>query len=299
MSQVRILYLALRKKNMNTKRKNIIVRISIGIFIFAFCIISNFSTTKANTPGLGSVAIASDQKDASDIALDIEKMAKTDHVSLLKYCIDNYNKQYSHYTCTFLKQETIRGKLGKEQATTIKFMEKPFSVVMTWTENRPSPADRVIFVDGKYNNKILCRPVGLLGLAGTQIRDPLSEEAKASSINPITEFGITKMTQNLIGVYELAKKNGDLTEEFGGYFTLDGRKCIMIIRLIKESSSQNYPANKTETYIDLEYLVPVCVKGWNWKNKLSCTYHYKNLKFDTDLTEIDFSTQKNDMKPVN
>lgn len=284
---------------MKTKKKNIIVRVSVGAFILVFFIINTLSPTKTNSPGFGAIAVASDNKDTSNVASDIEKMAKTDHIALLKYCRDNYNKQYGDYTCTFIKQETIRGRLGKEQITTIKFMEKPFSVVMTWTANRPSPADRVIFVDGKYNNKILCRPVGLLGLAGTQIRDPLSDEAKSTSLNPITEFGIIKLTNNLINVYEIAKKNGDLTEEFGGYFTLGDRKCIRIIRYLKENEDRKYPAKKTETYIDLEYIIPVCVKGWDWKDKFSCTYCYKDIVFNAKLKEVDFLPQNNDMKPVN
>jgi hypothetical protein len=276
-------------------------RLLVGLFLGVLFCIQCTQDMQANKPGTGISAVVREGKvlaaGSSDLAATVDKLAKTDHVGLLKFCQDNYQKRYSDYTCTFVKQETIRGRLGKEQMTAVKFMERPFSVVMTWTANRPSPADRVLFVDGKYDGKVLCRPVGVLGAFGTQVRDPWGDDAKVHSLKPITEFGIAKMTQSLIDVYEVARKLGDSTEEFGGYFEMNGRRCVMLIRHLKANPVQNYPAKKTYTYIDTEYLVPVCVKGWDWSDQFSCTYGFKDIKFNMGLTENDFLPQSNEMKP--
>ena len=275
-------------------------RLLVGLFLGVLFCIQCTQDLQANKPGSGTAVVRQGQvvmTGSPDVIAMAEKLAKTDHVALLKYCLDNYHNRYSDYTCTFVKQETIRGRLGKEQTTTVKFMERPFSVVMTWTANRPSPADRVIYVDGgKWPGKVLCRPVGLLGLAGTQVREPWGDDAKAHSLKPITEFGIAKMTQNLIDVYEAARKAGDCREEFGGYFELGGRKCMLLVRHLTDPA-KNYPAKKTEIYIDAEYLVPVCVKGWDWNDQFSCSYGYKDVKFNVPLTENDFLPQSNEMQP--
>ncbi|MCY2929111.1 MAG: DUF1571 domain-containing protein [Planctomycetota bacterium] len=274
-------------------------RLLVGLFLGVLFCIQCTQDMQANKVGNGTAVISKGKELApasSDVAATVDTLAKKSHVELLKYCLNNYRSHYTDYTCKFIKQETIRGRLGKEQTTTVKFMEKPFSVVMTWTANRPSPADRVIYVDYKYDKKVLCRPVGMLGsLVGTQKRDPWGEEAKAHSLKPITEFGMAKMTQSLIDVYEAAHKAGDCREEFGGYFDLGGRKCVRLDRYLNANPAQNYPAKKTETYIDVEYLVPVCVKGWDWNDKFSCSYGYKDIKFNMLLTENDFLPQSNQM----
>lgn len=277
-------------------------RLLVGLFLGVLFCIQCTQDLQANKVGTGSTAVVGQGKTlsagSSDVLLTIDKLAKTDHVGLLKLCQDNYRKRYSDYTCTFIKQETIRGRLGKEQATSVKFMEKPFSVVMTWMANRPSPADRVIYSDGgKWPGKVLCRPVGILAAIGTQVREPWGDDAKAQSLKPISEFGIANMTKNLLDVYEVARKAGDCTEEFGGYFDLNGRRCALLIRYLKANPVHNYPAKKTETYVDVEYLVPVCVKGWDWNDQFSCTYYYKDVKFNMGLTETDFLPQSNEMAP--
>jgi len=277
-------------------------RLLVGLFLGVLFCIQCTQDTVANKPNIGnSVVVKQGQVIAAgspDVSPTVEKLARTDHVALLKLCQDNYQKHYSNYTCTFIKQETIRGRLGKEQTTTVKFMEKPFSVVMTWTANRPSPADRVIFVDGgNWPGKVLCRPAGILKAIGTQVREPWGDDAKAQSLKPITEFGIANMTKNLLDVYEVARKAGDGTEEFGGYFDLNGRRCVLLVRHLKPNPAQNYPAKKAEIYVDVEYLVPVCVKGWDWNDQFSCIYGYKDIKFNMPLTENDFLPQSNEMEP--
>ncbi len=55
-----------------------------------------------------------------------------------------------------IKQERLNGALGKEQWVDVKFMEGPFSVAMKWVKN-PPVADRLLFVEDKYNGKMLVR----------------------------------------------------------------------------------------------------------------------------------------------
>ena len=77
------------------------------------------------------------------------------------------------FTATFIKQERIKGRLGKEQWIDVSFMDEPFSVAMNWTKNAPV-GDRVLYVDGKYGGQMLVRPSNgfLRALAPTVARRP-------------------------------------------------------------------------------------------------------------------------------
>ena len=97
-------------------------------------------------------------KNAPEVTNKVEQLAKTDHIALLKYCQEQFDGHFQDYTCTFIKQEKINGEIGKEQIIDVKFMEKPFSVVLAWTPETAPIGDRVIYVQGMYDDRMLVRP---------------------------------------------------------------------------------------------------------------------------------------------
>ena len=91
----------------------------------------------ANTDS--TVAIAKTQHaDPKTVEQKLLNLAKTNHIALHEYCLDNYGRSYRDYTCTLIKQERISGKLGAEQEMSVKFKESPFSVAMKWTIESPA-----------------------------------------------------------------------------------------------------------------------------------------------------------------
>jgi hypothetical protein len=234
---------------------------------------------------------------APEVQSTVETLAKKDHVALLEFCLQEYRARFADYTCTFVKQEKINSLAGKEQVIHVKFMEHPFSVAMAWTPQTAPTGDRVIYVDGKYGNQMLVRPANPLfnSLVGTQKRVPDSPEVLKATLRPVNKFGFEQGLISLIEVYKQAKAAGECKESFGGYADVDGRKTIVLIRHLPAKDA--YPAERTETYIDLEYLVPIFIKGYDWDKELCCSYMYRDVKFNVGLTADDFLPQANDMKP--
>jgi len=234
-------------------------------------------------------------KNSPAVLQKVEDLAKTDHTALLEYCLEKYQGRYRDYTCTLVKQERIRGALTAEQWVDVKFMASPFSVAMKWTKNPPI-GDRVVYVEGKYNNQMLVRPGGLLGkLVGTVLRKPDGPEAQRNTLRPVNLFGFERGMESLIQVYRQAERAGDLQETFGGYAAVDGRQTIALVRHLPPKD--DYPAYETRVYIDLEYLVPILIEGIDWDNELSCRYLYRNIRFNVGLRDEDFRPEANDMKP--
>jgi len=272
------------------------VRLLVGLLLAAlFCIqCSRSDAFRTSSTLVVPIAGRPVGQNSADIMSKVETLARTDHVALLQYCQANYKGRFLDYTCTVTKQERIDNVLGAEQQVEVKFMDSPFSVAMKWTKN-PPPGEQALYVEGKYNGNMLVKPRGLLAVLGTQMRKPDCAEAKANSLRTINEFGFYRSLQSLIDVYRAAKARGDLKEEFGGYAEVAGRKAIALVRYLP--ARHDYPAKKTIICIDLEYLLPFCVEGYNWDDQLVCLYLYRDVKFNVGLKAEDFTPESNGIKP--
>ncbi len=278
-----------------TNRK---IRLFVGLMLIAlFCIQCVHPDAAQN---ISSVAIAIENSDApSQTLAKARALAKTSHSALLEYCLQNYQGKIHDYTCTFVKQEKLGGVVGKEQEIQVRFKEAPFSVLMTWTKNAPQ-GDRVLFIEGKYNGKMLVRPASplLRKLAPTVTRAVDGDDVRKTTLKPVNCFGIERSTKALLDVYEEARKAGDLREETAQDAEVLGRKCMVLVRYLPEKA--NYPAYKTVTYIDQEYMLPIMIEGFGWNHSPTepdflCRYWYKDLKFNNSLTDGDFAPEKNDL----
>ena len=273
------------------------LRIVVGLFLAGlFCI--QCSRTEAFRQSDFAVAIDGNTvgKTAPDVVKHLEKLARTDHIALMRFCLEHYEGRYRDYTCTLIKQERIRGKVGKEQWISVKFLDKPFSVAMAWTKNAPI-GDRILYVEGKYGGNMLVRPKNSLArrLLGTVKRSPTGKEARKNSLRTVDRFGFQRSLRNLLAVYVEAKKAGDLKESFGGYAKVLDRNTIVAERHLTDSPK--YPSCKTRVFIDVEHLMPICVEGYDSDNNLICRYVYKDVKFNVGLKADDFLPKANGMDP--
>jgi len=278
------------------------VRVSVGILLAGlFCI----QCTQSVIVGRSTL-----EKTSTASAADkLEKLAAENHIALLEMCLENYDKNYRDYTCTLIKQEVIRGTQKPEQWMNVKFRDKPFSVAMAWLDKTPDGAlpngkvrklhvpmgDRVLYVEGKYDDKMVIRISNRLlrGLLGTQKRPPDGKDAMKNTLRPVSLFGFKRGMVSLLDVYRQAAAKGHLKQEFGGYVNVAGRDAIVLHRYLP--AKENYPAHLTEICIDIETLVPVRIKGFDWDGQCTSRYIYKDVKFNPGLSDDDFTPKANDM----
>lgn len=280
------------------------VRLLVGLFLVTlFCIQCTQIVTAEREGDSHAVVISGKQygQTSSDGVQHLLDLADKDHVALLEFCLKHSQTNYRDYTCTFVKQERMGTRLGKEQTIEAKFLEKPFSVTMHWVKNAPI-SDRALYVEGKRDNQMMVRPTGLLAVVGPQMRNPDDSDVMKNTLRPITMFGFQRSLESLIEVYEQARKNGDLVCEVGligpggercPFAEVDGRRTIVLVRTLP--AAHDYPAKRTEIYIDVDYLVPVLVKGYNWDDQLSSSYLFADIQFNVGLTDDDFLPEANGM----
>ncbi len=265
------------------------IRLLVGVFLAGlFCIHCTHSeAVKSADEKVVQISGRSIGSNSPEVLEKIDKLAKSNHVALLEYCLDNYEGRYADYTCTFIKQERMGGKLGAPQVVEVKFMEDPFSVFMKWVENIPM-AERILYVEGEYDNKMLIKLKSsfLRMLAGTVKRDPAGKEVMEKTRRPVTMFGFKRAMKGLLDVYSKAAERGDLKQSFGGYVKINGREAVVLVRNLPPE--KDYETAETRTYIDLQYLVPIKIEGTNWDGQLTGKYVYRDINFNVGLTQDDF-----------
>ena len=273
------------------------IRLVVGILLAAmFCIqCSQPEVLRSSNLEVTAIAGGPGVSISQDRLKELERLAGTDHVTLLKQALANYGKSYQDYTCTFTKRERINGKFRDEQEIKVKFLDSPFSVVMEWVRN-PGGADKIMYIDGKHNGQMLIIPHGWLAkkvTGGLTTRDPEGKDVMADTLRPVTLFGFKRMLESLLEVNELAVSRGEGKFTFEGYKTK--AKKIMVLKRILPPK-KDYPAKTTTWYLDVDHLVPVGMEAKDWDDRETCRYFYSNVKFNIGLTENDFTPKANGMK---
>jgi len=280
------------------------VRLLVGLFLITLLCIQCTQIVTADRDADSRAVHISGQQFGHTSPTGVQSLldlARRDQVALLEHCLRHAQTHYRDFTCTLTKQERLGSRLGKEQTVEAKFMQTPYSVAMHWTKNAPV-ADRSIYVEGKWNNQMMVRPTGLLSVVGPQMRQPDAKDVMKNTLRPINKFGFQCSLESLIEVYVQARDKGDLTCEIGlvdpdgersEFVDVNGRQTLVLVRHLP--AKDDYPAKRTEIYIDVDYLVPVLVKGYNWNDELSSSYLFTDLKFNVGLTDDDFLPEANGM----
>jgi len=270
------------------------VRLGVGLVLAVlFCI----QCCQPQDPQGESILVATELELGGTTPADLQRLetlAEKDPAALLEKALQRYRRNVHTYTCTFIKQERINGKLKPEQWMEVKFREEPFSVAMAWVKNTPL-GDRVLYVEDKYNGMMLIRPAGIWKFLGTQMRAPESPQVMANTLRPITMFGFRRGLESLLEVYRLAQQRGECEHRVEGIVNVDGRQVLKMTRLLPPR--KDYPAKRTVIYLDAEHLVPVGVEGFDWDDELICRYIYRDVNFGADLTAEDFTPKSNGMQP--
>ncbi|HDZ21038.1 hypothetical protein LCGC14_0017790 [marine sediment metagenome] len=282
-------------------------RMLVGLLLASlFFVLYTTQAGHANRPGedFATVVHGRPVGKTSESALEkIEKLAKTDQIALLELCLANYRNHYTDFTCTFIKQERINGKMLPKQVVDVAVRQQPHSVAMSWrtvdedgNALKMPRADRALYVEGMWDNQMLVRPTsGLLQAltGGVVLRKPTDPDVLEATLRPISSFGLDRSLANLLDVYRQAKDAGDLTAQFAGYVKVGDRDAIVLKRLLP--AKKDYLAATTIIYIDLQYLVPIMIEGYDWNDQKFCTYLFKDIQFNLDLPPERFTPKAIDM----
>jgi len=188
------------------------------------------------------------------------------------------------YTAVFQKKERWQDKPLPEERIMVKF-QKPLKVYMKWLDG---PEKEALYVNGQYNNKVLARCDGLLGLV-TWSFNPTDSALMDRNRHPITDLGfgfiIAMMRQNI----PLALDNGEIEIVRMDEDIFNGRPATIIELRFAPHGGRQYYTSHAIFHVDKEYQLPVGVACYDEKEVLQEQYSYQDVKLNAGLSELDFS----------
>jgi len=204
-----------------------------------------------------------------------------DCLDLLKQGLKNYER-VKHYKCTFYKWERIGKTLRDEQKYLFCFRKEPFSVYMKLL-NTSEKGQELLYVEGEYDGKCLCRPGGPLGVVVGLKLDPDDPLLKKRSRHLVTEAGFGNTLKGMIDQFEKARKNGDLQVKYLGEKEVGGRPTWRFKRTLP--AGKGYYCGQLVIDLDQKLKLPLRVEVWDFNGRILERHRFEDLDLNSpDLT---------------
>jgi hypothetical protein len=215
-------------------------------------------------------------------------------------------REVQDYTCVLVKRERIGGVLQEQQQIFVKVrrgseakgaLARPFAVYLEFLRPERLRDRRVLFVEGRYNNRLLVRKGGAR-LSEVAVRiDPNSDAARRESLNPITDLGFDRMAASLMRRLKQDAQAGptgaNTRVEYFNDAKLNKRPCLCI-RVTHSNPQADLYFHVAHLFLDDEHQLPVRIDAYDWPQDadsdppLVSEFTYTNLKLNVGLTDADF-----------
>jgi hypothetical protein len=229
----------------------------------------------ANIPWVAARQVTSRRAQA------IELLIQENPVAFLQMSLERYDRDVQGYSCTLVKKERAAGTLKPREVVEAHFREHPFSVYMHWKQGA-GKAQRVVYVHGENNDKMLARPAGLLSVAGIFSRDVDSPDARASGRYLITQFGIKLGTERTLKGMLEAQADHTLHVTYEGIFRVPeagDRLCYKLVRTPFEHLDAE-GLNELTLYFDIENWLQVGSILKDASGNLIAEYFFRDIKLN-------------------
>ncbi|MBF0480882.1 MAG: DUF1571 domain-containing protein [Desulfovibrionaceae bacterium] len=195
------------------------------------------------------------------------------------------------YTAVFQKKERWRDKPLPEERIMVKF-QKPMKVYMKWLDG---PAKEALYVNGEYNNKVLARCDGLLGLV-TWTFNPTDSALMDRNRHPITDLGFGFIIEMMRRDIPVALDKGEIEIVRMDEEIFNGRPATTIELRFAPKDGRWYYTSHAIFHVDKEYLLPVGVTCYDEREVMQEQYSYQDVKLNAGLSENDFSKGNKDYR---
>ena len=190
------------------------------------------------------------------------------------------------YTGILHRREFVGGKVREESDIIFKFM-KPEHYYLKWTGKKYHGTE-VIFVRGKYDDKMVVHLGGILGFFNLSL-NPEGRLARRNNRHSITEAGIGTIIQRANEYYLVSRERKDGAITYEGEKEINGKALMLFKSVFPEG--KGYYGHIILLYFDKELSLPVKITVYGWEDEFLEDYHYENIELNTGLTEKDFDTK--------
>jgi hypothetical protein len=176
----------------------------------------------------------------------------------------------------------------------MKIRQHPFSVYTHFEGPKSLEGREAIFVEGRYNGKILAHGTGLQKkLAGTLELDPGGSLAMRGNRYPLTEAGLRNLNERLIQSWEFETGYGESEVQTFQGAKVDKRPCTCI-QVTHPVPRKTFQFHVARVFVDDKWQIPVRCEFYDWPHRqgeapaLVGEYTYTQLEFNRGFTDADF-----------
>ena len=217
-----------------------------------------------------------------------EPLPTADAFAFLEKCLERYDQMgIRGYRVIFQKQERLGGRLQPTEVIEVSFRAKPYSVFMRWLRGTRK-IDKVLYVEGENDDKVLVHPIGLAGVFVKYVtRNPEGPEAREEGRYSVKDFGLKKTLERTLRDFKTAQKKGAQTTDLGVRKVREAgdRLCYTL----RQTSPVPDAAGVSDAtvYIDKEtwFQIGTVLKG---DGKLMGDYYYREIQLNPDFEPDQF-----------
>lgn len=259
---------------------------SVPTLFLMFALTCQSSTTDIGAASWSAASLAAPITTTTKSSeAELVEQAHRNPIGLLNDALNRYDTSIDDYEGIFARQEVFKGKLQKLTVTRFSFRQSPFSVAMHVTEG-VGRADRILYVEDKYDGKLLVHPTGFLGkIVPCATLDPDGPEARKNSSRSIKDFGLRNTLAGALKRFVEANQQGTLQMECSGVSKL-GKRRVLVLRGTDRLGN-------VLIELDVEHLVPLRVRKYNPSGRLMGLFWFKELQLNQRLTDSTFSKKSN------
>lgn len=261
---------------------------------FAFTWAAGPGKKAAKSKATEKVARKTDDEGAKSLARDLPKSVADNHP--LKPLVTQAEASLEatlalkDYSTLLFKKELVQSKMISQTLQT-KIRHQPFSVYMKFAD--PHAGREVIYVEGLNKGKLLAHEAGFRALAGTISLLPTSKEALAENRYPITQIGMAKMVEVVIGLWQADAQYQEVqVKQVPG--TKVGEQVCEMLETVHPQPRDHFKFHVTRLYIETATKLPIRLEQYTWPEKeggepvLVEEYTYSQVQTNLGLTDLDF-----------
>ena len=245
--------------------------------------------------GATGTAVAQDAKPTAEHALQpVLRMASSAHARM--------EQEIKDYTCILAKHERVDRRLMDPELMFIKIRHQqvtagqvttPFSVYVKFLGPAEIKGREVLWVEGKYHNKLIVRNGGKKFEYVTLAIPVDSDLAKQRNRYPVPEIGVKNLTRRLIENGQQEMQYKDCVVKTAPGAKINNRPCTLI-QVSNPVRREDFAYQFARILVDDELQLPVYYCAYDWPKeeggqpRLLEEYTYTDIKVNVGLTDWDF-----------
>jgi hypothetical protein len=166
------------------------------------------------------------------------------------------------YTCHFIRQERVHGRLLPEQAAEMYARSTPHSVALKTIAPAGAAGAEAVYVAGKNAGRIRMKPAGAYGAQAWVSVDPTDPRIASEARHSTADIGIGAVIDRVARMVSVERRLRNPLEILSADYTYAGRPVTRFEVVAGRPHALRY-AHRVVVYVDKETKLPIRVEAYD------------------------------------